>query len=173
MAETLRLYGLVTDSIVDGPGFRTAIFTQGCPHGCPGCHNPKSHPMDGGTVWPLDEIEKRFGDNPLLTGITLTGGDPFVQAGGCAELARRAHARGLTVWTYTGYLYERLLEMAAGDPDVAALLAETDVLVDGPFLLAERSLELAFCGSRNQRVIDLARTRALGALTLYSAEAWL
>ena len=173
MAETLRLYGLVTDSIVDGPGFRTAIFTQGCPHACPGCHNPESHPMEGGTVWTLDEIEKRFAGNPLLTGITLTGGDPFVQPGGCAELARRAHVRGLTVWTYTGYTYGRLLEMADTDADVAGLLAATDVLVDGPFLLTERSLELEFCGSRNQRVIDLNRTRALGSLILYSAEAWL
>lgn len=172
MAETLRLYGLVTDSIVDGPGYRTSVFTQGCPHGCPGCHNPESHAMDGGTLWSLDEIEKRFTGNPLLSGITLSGGEPFLQAAGCAEVARRAHARGLNVWTYTGYLYETLTDMAREDAGVRALLEQTDVLVDGPFVLQERSLELEFRGSRNQRLIDLNRTRQTGTLTLYTSPEW-
>ena len=172
MADTLRLYGLVTDSIVDGPGYRTAVFTQGCPHGCPGCHNPDSHALEGGTLWSLDEIEKRFTGNPLLSGVTLSGGEPFLQAAGCAEVARRAHTRGLNVWTYTGYLYERLTDMAREDAGVRALLQQTDVLVDGPFVLQERSLELEFRGSRNQRLIDLNRTRQSGALTLYTAPEW-
>lgn len=172
MADTLRLYGLVTDSIVDGPGYRTAVFTQGCPHGCPGCHNPESHAPDGGTLWSLDEIEKRFTGNPLLSGVTLSGGEPFLQAAGCAEVARRAHARGLNVWTYTGYLFERLTDMAREDEGVRALLAQTDVLVDGPFVLQERSLELEFRGSRNQRLIDLNRTRQTGTLTLYTPPEW-
>ena len=169
----MRLYGLVTDSIVDGPGFRTSIFTQGCPHHCPGCHNPESHAMDAGTVWTLDDIEKKFTGNPLLTGITLSGGEPFLQAEGCAELARRAHAKGLTVWTFTGYTYERLLELAKTDAGVTALLANTDVLVDGPFILAERSLELEFCGSKNQRLIDLKRTLETGSVTAYKPDEWL
>lgn len=172
MADTIRLYGLVTDSIVDGPGYRTSIFTQGCPHHCPGCHNPESHAPDGGTVWTLDDVEKKFSDNPLLNGITLSGGEPFLQPAACAELARRAHQKGLNVWTYTGYLYEKLLEMAKTDAAVGALLDATDVLVDGPFLLAERSLELEFCGSRNQRLIDVPKTRAAGTVTLYRAEPW-
>jgi anaerobic ribonucleoside-triphosphate reductase activating protein len=172
MADTIRLYGLVTDSIVDGPGYRTSIFTQGCPHHCPGCHNPESHAPDGGTVWTLDDVEKKFSDNPLLNGITLSGGEPFLQPAACAELARRAHQKGLNVWTYTGYLYEKLLEMAKTDAAVGALLNATDVLVDGPFLLAERSLELEFCGSRNQRLIDVPKTRAAGTVTLYRAEPW-
>ncbi|HPR77864.1 MAG TPA: anaerobic ribonucleoside-triphosphate reductase activating protein [Candidatus Limiplasma sp.] len=172
MADTIRLYGLVTDSIVDGPGYRTSIFTQGCPHHCPGCHNPESHAPDGGTVWTLDDVEKKFSDNPLLNGITLSGGEPFLQPAACAELARRAHQKGLNVWTYTGYLYEKLLEMAKTDAAVGALLDVTDVLVDGPFLLAERSLELEFCGSRNQRLIDVPKTRAAGTVTLYRAEPW-
>ena len=172
MPETIRLYGLVTDSIVDGPGFRVSVFTQGCPHHCPGCHNPESHPMEGGTLWTLDDVEKKFTGNPLLSGITLSGGDPFMQAGPCAELARRAHAKGLDVWAYTGYTYEQLLKKAESEPDIAALLAETDVLVDGPFLLAERSLELEFCGSRNQRLIDVPRTRQTGAVTLYAPPKW-
>lgn len=168
--ETLRIYGIVTDSIVDGPGYRTAIFTQGCPHHCEGCHNPGSHDPAGGTVMTLDEVAARFTGNPLLSGITLTGGDPMCQPGPCAELARRAHALGLTVWTFTGYLYEALLQM--DDPAVQALLAQTDVLVDGPFVLAQRSLELLYCGSRNQRLIDLNRTRETGALSLYTPPEW-
>jgi len=172
MADTIRLYGLATDSIVDGPGYRTSIFTQGCPHHCPGCHNPESHALDGGTVWTLDDVEKKFSDNPLLNGITLSGGEPFLQPAACAELARRAKLRGLNVWAYTGYLYEQLLEMAKTDAAVEALLDATDVLVDGPFVLAERSLELEFCGSRNQRLIDVPKTRASGTVTLYRAEPW-
>ena len=172
MADTIRLYGLVTDSIVDGPGYRTSIFTQGCPHHCPGCHNPESHAPEGGTVWTLDDVEKKFSDNPLLNGITLSGGEPFMQPAACAELAHRAKRKGLNVWTYTGYLYEQLLERAKTEPAVEALLDATDVLVDGPFLLAERSLELEFCGSRNQRLIDVSKTRATGIVTLYRAEAW-
>ena len=167
MTDTIRLYGLVTDSIVDGPGFRTSIFTQGCPHHCPGCHNPGSHDFEAGTVYTLDDIEKKFSGNPLLDGVTLTGGEPFCQAAACAELARRAHTRGLNVWTYTGYTYEKLTEIAASDPDVAALLAVTDVLVDGPFLLAQRSLELKYCGSRNQRLIDVKKSLAAGEVVLW------
>ena len=172
MSDTLRLFGLVTDSIVDGPGYRVSVFTQGCPHGCPGCHNPESHPVEGGTVWTLDDIEKKFVGNPLLSGVTLSGGEPFLQAAACAELARRAHAKGLDVWTYSGFTYEQLLHKAETDEGVRALLQETDVLVDGPFVLAERSLELMYCGSRNQRLIDLARTRVNGQLTLYTSPEW-
>ena len=158
MTDTIRLYGLVTDSIVDGPGFRTSIFTQGCPHHCPGCHNPGSHDFDAGTVYSLSDVEAKFSKNPLLDGVTLTGGEPFCQAAACAELARRAHARGLNVWTYTGYTYEKLRDMAASDPDVAALLDATDVLVDGPFILKEKDIPLRFRGSRNQRVIDVPKS---------------
>lgn len=172
MTDTIRLYGLVTDSIVDGPGYRTAVFTQGCPHQCPGCHNPGSHAPEGGTLWTLDDVEKKFTGNPLLSGVTLSGGEPFEQAEACAEVARRAHQHRLNVWTYTGYTYERLLERAKGEPAVQALLTQTDVLVDGPFLLAERSLDLLYCGSRNQRLIDLQRTRETGVFTLYAPPAW-
>ena len=170
--ETMRIYGIVTDSIVDGPGYRTAIFTQGCPHHCPGCHNPESHDPDGGTEWTLDAVEAKFTGNPLLDGITLSGGEPFQQPAACAELARRAHAKGLNVWTFSGYLYEKLLEMAQGNPAVADLLQQTDVLVDGPFLLGERSLELLYKGSKNQRTIDLNKTRAEGTIVLYTQPEW-
>ena len=172
MADTIRLYGLVTDSIVDGPGFRTAIFTQGCPYHCEGCHNPDSQPFEGGTVWTLDDVEKKFTNNPLLDGITLSGGEPAEQAAACAKLAHRAHQKGLNVWTYTGSTLEKLQKRAETNPNLQRLLDETDVLVDGPFILAERSLELTFCGSRNQRVIDRQKTRQTGSVVLWQAPEW-
>ena len=172
MPDTIRLYGLVTDSIVDGPGYRTAIFVQGCPYHCEGCHNPESQPFEGGTVWTLDDVEKKFANNPLLSGITLSGGEPAEQAAPCAELARRAHQKGLNVWTYTGSTLEKLTERAKDDPALAALLAETDVLVDGPFILAQRSLELDFCGSKNQRLIDMNETRRQGKIVLWTPPVW-
>jgi len=172
MPDTIRLYGLVTDSIVDGPGFRTAIFVQGCPYHCEGCHNPDSQPFEGGTVWTLDDVEKKFSNNPLLSGITLSGGEPAEQAAPCAELARRAHQKGLNVWTYTGSTLEKLTERAKDDPALAALLNETDVLVDGPFILAQRSLELDFCGSKNQRLIDMNETRRQGRIVQWTPPEW-
>lgn len=172
MSDTIRLYGVVTDSIVDGPGFRTAIFVQGCPYHCEGCHNPDSQPFEGGTVWTLDDVEKKFTNNPLLSGVTLSGGEPTEQAAPCAELARRAHQKGLNVWTYTGSTLEKLTERAKDDPALTALLAETDVLVDGPFILAQRSLELDFCGSKNQRLIDMNETRRQGRIVLWTPPEW-
>ena len=171
-AKTIRIFGVVSDSIVDGAGYRTAIFTQGCPHHCEGCHNPASHDLSGGTEWTLEDVEKKFTGNPLLDGITLSGGEPFLQPIPCAELARRAHGQGLTVWTFSGYAYEELLRRGEKDEAIHALLNETDVLVDGPFLLAERSLDLLYCGSRNQRVIDMQKTREKGEVVLFSPGEW-
>lgn len=171
--DTIRLYGLAAESIVDGKGYRAVIFTQGCPHRCEGCHNPESHDPNGGTVWTINDVAERFLHNPLLEGITLSGGEPFAQPAACAELARRAHARGLTVWTYSGYTLEQLFQLAKSSADIHALLSETDVLIDGPFLLAERSLSLRYRGSKNQRLIDMHKTRAQGEVVLWEAENWL
>ena len=151
----IRLAGLVEDSIVDGPGLRLTVFAQGCPHRCPGCHNPQTHDPAGGHERRVDEIVEKLDDNPLLSGVTLSGGEPFEQSAPCARIAREAHARGLNVWTYSGYTFEALLEMSASRGDIRALLAETDVLVDGPFVLAERSLDCPWRGSKNQRLIDI------------------
>lgn len=148
----IRIAGLVNDSIVDGPGFRFTIFTQGCPHHCVGCHNPQTHDFQGGSNMDTDEIVSRFKKNPLLDGITLSGGEPFCQSEACAELAREARALGLNVWCYSGYTFE---ELASGKDEWKTLLQELDVLIDGPFVLEERSLECRFRGSRNQRVIDV------------------
>ncbi len=155
----IRIAGTVDDSIVDGPGIRYTVFVQGCSHHCPGCHNPHTHDFAGGRVVDTGEIVAQMRGNPLLDGLTLSGGEPFEQPDACAELARQAHALGLNVWCYTGYKYEQLL---AGDASRQALLSELDVLVDGPFLLAERSLDLLYRGSRNQRLIDVHTGREWG-----------
>jgi anaerobic ribonucleoside-triphosphate reductase activating protein len=158
---TINLYGTVDDSIVDGPGIRLAVFTQGCRHGCSGCHNPAAQPFEGGTPTTVDEMWEKIEGNPLLAGITLTGGEPFEQAGPLVELARRARERGLNVWAYSGYLYENLM---AGVPSRAArlLLEQIDVLVDGLFDEDLRSLDLRWRGSSNQRVIDVSASREAG-----------
>ena len=129
------------------------VFTQGCTHRCPGCHNPETHPFEGGRVVDIEELFAEIRENPLLKGVTFSGGEPFCQPGPLAELARMVHGIGKDVTTYTGYLYEDLLNMP--DPDVADLLAQTDTLIDGPFILAEKDLTLSFRGSRNQRIIKL------------------
>lgn len=161
----ISLSGITGDSIVDGPGLRLTIFTQGCLHNCPGCHNPQTHDPSGGSWADTEDILAAAAENPLLDGITLSGGDPFLQPVPCLALAEGAHKIGLNVWTYTGYTWEALLE--ENDAEKLALLKETDVLVDGPFLLAERSLELRFCGSRNQRLIDVKKSLAEDKVVLW------
>ena len=161
----MRIANTVNDSIVDGHGLRFAVFTQGCPHRCPGCHNPQTHDPAGGREESLEALIAGLDQNPLAAGLTLSGGEPFYQAADCARLAAMAHARGKTVWTYTGYTYEQIL--GKNDPDWNALLAETDVLVDGPFLEKEQSYELHFRGSRNQRLIDVAASRRAGKVVLW------
>lgn len=166
----IRIAGTVDDSIVDGPGIRYTVFTQGCPHHCPGCHNPKTHAQDGGYTVDTEKIVAQLRANPLLDGLTLSGGEPFEQPAACTELARQAHVLGLNVWCYTGYTCEVLL--TAKNPAWEALLQQVDVLVDGPFLLGERSLELQYRGSKNQRLLDMPRTLETGVPVLWAAPTW-
>jgi len=156
----MKVAGLVQDSIVDGPGFRFTVFTQGCPHGCPGCHNPETHNPSDGTEMPVADVVKKLLSNPLTDGVTLSGGEPFMQGADCAAIARAAHENDLNVWTYTGFTFERLIELSETDVCMKALLYETDVLVDGPFILTERSLSLKWRGSKNQRLLDAKRSVA-------------
>ena len=166
----IRIAGTVNDSIVDGPGYRYTIFAQGCPHHCPGCHNPQSHDFEGGRTVDTETILRQVRENPLLDGITLSGGEPFCQPEACRALAEAARDLGLSVWCYTGYTWEKLMQEA--DPARLALLEAVDVLVDGPFILAQKSLELKFCGSRNQRLIDVKKTRNNGQVTLWQPDSW-
>ena len=165
-SNKIRVAGLTDDSIVDGKGFRFVIFTQGCLHHCKGCHNPETWDMNGGTLMDIDEIKEKIARNGLLDGITFSGGDPFYQPEACANLAKWAKERGLNIWAYTGFLYEELLKM----PEVKDFLDLVDVLVDGPFILEEKSLLLNFRGSKNQRVIDLNETKKTGIVSLIDVD---
>ena len=161
----MRIAGTTQDSIVDGPGLRFTVFTQGCPHGCPGCHNPETHDPVGGREVSVEELAAQMASNPATRGLTLSGGDPFLQAAECAALARLAHTQGRTVWVYTGYLYEHLI--ISSNQAWLELLDETDVLVDGPFVQALKSYAALFRGSSNQRLIDVKRSRAAGRAVLW------
>jgi len=166
----IRLAGVEPESIVDGPGYRFAVFVQGCPHGCIGCHNPKTHDFEGGYLTDTDEIIGKMGRNPLVRGITLSGGEPMMQPRPLAAIARAAKEKGLSVWCYTGFTLESLLE--EGRSDRLELLREIDVLVDGPYIAHERSLDLLYCGSRNQRLIDMNKTRESGEIALFVPDVW-
>ena len=159
-SSELRISDVVEESIVDGKGLRYTIFTQGCPHHCEGCHNPQTHDFSGGKIVLIHNLLTKIVDNPLLRGVTFSGGEPFCQAKPLALLAKLVHARKLDVTVYTGYTLEEL--QAMHDEAVDELLAETDVLIDGKFILDQRNLQLAFRGSQNQRMIDMNKTRAGG-----------
>lgn len=161
----IKVNGVVNDSIVDGSGFRLTVFTQGCPHHCPGCHNPHTHDPKGGFWSDTTDIMNVVKENPLLDGITLSGGDPFMQPIPCTILAQETHKLGLNVWTFTGYTWEDL--WAEQDPEKLELLRHTDILVDGPFRMNERSLELRFKGSKNQRTIDVKKSLETGTIVLW------
>lgn len=156
--------GLVNDSIVDGPGFRFAVFTQGCPHNCEGCHNPQTHDPKGGYDIDTDAVLAQIKANPLLDGITLTGGEPFMQATELLPLAKAVKEQGLSVLAYSGFTFEELLVK----PDCVALLSYCDILIDGRFELKGRSLELRFRGSVNQRILDVQQSLAAGKAVLHS-----
>ncbi len=150
----LRIAGIIRESIVDGPGIRFVIFAQGCTHNCPGCHNPDTHDVNGGYNVSIDTIIEEIKKNPLLSGVTFSGGDPFLQAKSFSELAKKIHELGLNVISYTGYTIEQLINGINKNPDWKNLLLQTDTLVDGPFILDRKSLSLKFMGSSNQRIID-------------------
>lgn len=152
----LRISGLVEESIVDGEGIRFVIFTQGCPHHCKGCHNPSTHDFNGGRIVTIDKIFSQIKENPLLSGVTFSGGEPFCQPKPLVELAKKIHQIGLNVWSYTGYTLEQLMDMGE---DEKQLLHEVDFLVDGKFILEEKDLSLPFRGSRNQRILNLQKMR--------------
>ncbi len=164
----IRLAGIVDESIVDGKGIRMTVFTQGCPHHCPGCHNPQTHDFLGGTEEDTDEIFEQFCENPLLRGITFSGGEPFCQPIPLKVLADRVHSVKKDVTIYTGWTYEQLIAMH--DSDVDALLSVCDVLVDGPFVEALKDPDLLFRGSENQRLIDMRATRETGNIVLLSCD---
>ena len=149
----IQLMRIVVDTTVDGPGWRTSVYCAGCSHACPGCHNQETWPFDAGESVSVDEII----DNLRVTegNITFSGGDPMYQAEAFTELARRIREElGRTIWCYTGFTFEQVL----ADPVRSQMLPYLEVLVDGPFIMAQRNLDLLFRGSNNQRLIDVQKS---------------
>ena len=166
----LDLAGILEDSIVDGPGIRTTIFSQGCPHHCPGCHNPETWAFGMGTDIPVEAVVEIVQSNPLCRGVTFSGGEPFVQAASFAKLARLLKQKGYEVASYSGFTFEELL---SGTQEQKDLLSTIDILIDGPFLQAQKSLEIAFRGSRNQRILDVKKSLAEGRAVETTSKRWL
>ena len=166
----LDLSGIVSDSIVDGPGIRVTVFCQGCPPHCPGCHNPETWEFGCGTPMDEEDILAIVRSNPLCRGVTFSGGDPFAQAEGYAKLATHRKAAGYEVASYSGYTFEQLLR---GPPAQTALLSSIDVLIDGPFIQAEKSLEVPFRGSKNQRILDVKKSLEANRAVLHTSPRWL
>lgn len=158
----LRLAGVIRESIVDGPGWRLVVFVQGCPHHCPGCQNPQTHDFEGGYETTVGNIVNAVKENKLLSGITLSGGEPFTQAKALTVLAKEIKALGLDVMSFSGWTYEELLRGANSENGWRELLEELSYLIDGKFIIAEKSLELKFRGSKNQRIVDVQKSLASG-----------
>ena len=159
MAETVRIAGLLKHSSVNGPGIRAVLFFQGCEHRCPFCQNPETWNREGGTETAVSSIIEEIRGIRYLDGLTLSGGDPFLQAEAAARIAASAKSLGLTVWCYTGYTFEELISENAPEGAIQ-LLENIDCLVDGKYVDSLRSESLLYRGSSNQRLIDAAESLA-------------
>ena len=170
--DTIRIAGVVGDSIVDGPGLRLTVFVQGCPHNCEGCHNPETHDFAGGIEFDLQDFIARVRDeiihNPILSGVTFSGGEPMCQPEALLEVAKAVRELEKNIVIYTGYTYEQLLERK--EPEVRELLSMAMLLVDGPFILAQRNLEIKFRGSTNQRLIDPQKSLEQGKIVEWKSK---
>ena len=158
----LRIAGVTKESVVDGPGIRLVIYAQGCPHRCPGCHNPETHVSDGGIETTVTELAKMIKQAKLIRGVTFSGGEPLMQPQAFARLAEIIKAAGYDLVVYSGYRFEQIREMAAVNKYINTILKHTDILVDGPYIAELRDLRLAFRGSANQRLIDVPKSIATG-----------
>ncbi|MHC1695033.1 MAG: anaerobic ribonucleoside-triphosphate reductase activating protein [Eubacteriales bacterium] len=154
--QKLRIAGLVKESTVDGPGIRFTVFVQGCPHHCEDCHNPHTHDFDAGTEYTVDELFQAIKRSRLINGVTLSGGEPFCQAQALSLLAEKVKMIRLSIITYTGFVFEDLVQMAKCDEGVHNLLKYTDYLIDGRFEKDKKDLSLLYRGSSNQRILDLS-----------------
>jgi len=153
---TLRIAGKIPNSITDGPGLRFVIFAQGCKHNCPGCHNPQTHDFSGGYEVETADLAAEIMRDPLLSGVTFSGGEPFEQPEAFADLAEKLP--GVHIIAYTGYTFEEL----SAKPEARVLLNKTDILVDGRFQIDKKTYDLKFRGSANQRVLGAKESVRLG-----------
>ncbi|MCR2033419.1 anaerobic ribonucleoside-triphosphate reductase activating protein [Anaerofustis stercorihominis] len=156
--KEIRIAGIVRESIVDGPGLRFTLFVQGCPHKCPECHNPQTHDFNGGQVVSHEKVLNAIFDNPLLSGVTFSGGEPFMQAKSLYLIGKEIKNKGLNLITYTGFLFEDLLKMSENDPYILKLIKLNDYIMDGKFELKNKTYDKTFVGSSNQRRIDVKKT---------------
>lgn len=165
--QTLRIAGVVRESIVDGPGIRFVVFCQGCPHKCPECHNEATHDFQGGYNCEIEKIIKAIDENPLLKGVTFSGGEPVCQSREFLVMAREIKKRNLDIVMFSGYTFEQLQKMAKDDKALEELLTLIDILIDGRYEKDKRDLTLLFRGSSNQRIIDMVKTREEGSIKLW------
>lgn len=164
-SPTIRIASLIDDSIVDGPGIRFTVFTQGCPHHCEGCHNPQTHDPNGGHLETIENIISKIKKNPLLCGVTISGGEPFYQKESLLTLVKEIKKLNFDIIVYTGYVCETLLAM--NDATINEILDNIDYLIDGPFILKQRDLTLYFKGSQNQRFIDIKKSKEENKVVLF------
>lgn len=157
---------LQEDSIVDGQGIRTVIWTQGCSHNCPYCHNPKTHDFKGGELVELDDVIEALENLSGQNGVTFSGGDPMFQPKQCNILAKKVHELGMNVWAYTGFTFEELYK--SDNKDILEFLSNIDVLIDGRFEIDKKSMDLQFRGSSNQRIIDVPKSLERHKVVLYN-----
>ncbi len=157
--DTIRLAGVIKESIVDGPGIRFVIFAQGCPHRCNGCHNPETFDEKGGYISNIANLLSAIDDNPLLKGVTFSGGEPLLQAEAFCIIANHVKNQGMDIVLFSGYTYEQIIEMSKNDDAVEELINLVDILIDGRFEKDKVDLTLTFRGSSNQRIIDVKESR--------------
>ncbi len=163
----LRVAAIELESIVDGPGIRAVVFCQGCLRYCKGCHNPETWDINGGIEMSVEEVLKLIKSNPLCRGVTYSGGEPFLQAAELCELTRKLS--GYEIAVYSGFTFEELL---SGTPEQRELLSLIDVLIDGPYDASERTLELSFRGSRNQRILNVPESLKTGKALIEDRRRW-
>lgn len=154
-SKLIRLAGIAENSLVNGKGLRKVFFSQGCSHHCEGCFNQHTWEFAGGRMFDMDELVQKVKDEPFLDGVTFSGGDPFQQADKFAYLAKKLHEANINIWAYTGYTFEELMKLAQTNPNIKQMINNVDVIVDGRFMKDKMSENLKYCGSSNQRVIDV------------------
>ncbi len=172
--KTIRLAAdLQSDSIVDGPGLRAVLWTQGCSHHCRGCQNPQTWDFDGGAEVPIEMVFEAIDELEYQDGITFSGGDPMFQPESCSIIAKYCKDKGYNIWVYTGFTYEQLMKLSKTDPMIMEFLKYIDVLVDGKFKIKEKDLGCLFRGSRNQRLINVPETLKSGEVVLFNEDKYL
>lgn len=164
----IKAAGIIEESIVDGPGIRFVLFTQGCLLHCEGCHNQHTWDINGGTLMTSEELLSKIKSNPLIKGVTISGGEPFLQSKELIEFATGVKELGKELAIYSGYTFEQII----ADEEKLELLKLADILVDGPFILAQKSLELKFRGSKNQRIINVKESLKTGEAVIETSKRW-